>query len=62
MKNYNEFLTRQVRIYELALRELIKRFDYDNSPRWRSDIEKVILDIAKNLYDKELEKNNNDRG
>lgn len=62
MKNYNEFLQRQVRIYELALREVIKRLDYDNSPRWRSDIEKVILDIAKNLYDKELEKNNNDRG
>lgn len=66
MDNYVKFLEKQARVFELALEETIAQFDYSNDHRWREDFKTVMLNIAKEQYEKEnefwrVEKLGNDR-
>lgn len=55
MDAYVNFLEKQARVFELALEEVICQFDYSNSQRWREDFKSIMLNIAKERYEKENE-------
>lgn len=54
--NYVKFLERQVDLYEAALEECIKQFDYSNDAIWREDFKYTLLNIAKKQYEKKYDK------
>jgi hypothetical protein len=49
--NYIRFLERQVSLYEAALEECIKQFDYSDDALWREEFKCILLDIAKKQYE-----------
>lgn len=55
MDNYVKFLEKQARVFEIALEECIAQFDYSDSKLWREDFKAIMLDIAKEKYEKENE-------
>lgn len=62
MDNYTKFLEKQSLIFEMALDECIRQFDYSDSEQWRTDFKSVLLDIARSKYEENLgEKNANSK-
>ena len=55
MDNYVKFLEKHARVFELALEQCILQFDYSDDKRWRNDFKAIMLDIAKEKYEKENE-------
>lgn len=53
MDSYVKFLEKQARVFELALEEIIKQFDYSDDKVWRDDMKRIMLDIARRQYENE---------
>jgi hypothetical protein len=49
---YITFLERQASVFELALEECIKQFDYSNNRQWREELKSFLVDIAKEQHER----------
>lgn len=46
-RHFLDLMTKEARVFELALEEAIAQFDYSNDPKWRQEFKEMMIKHAK---------------